>query len=110
MGWNVECVVFLFVLNERWLFFLFRNAKMGKVPHHRRECEEYAPRSEICARAYIVLHLRNGSRRGTHSVAVKQMWIFKISGEVSYWEDEKTGPESPINASIRPTNNDPLFV
>ena len=49
MGWNVECVVFLFVFNDRWLF-LFRKAKMEKVPHRRRECEEYDPVSEICAR------------------------------------------------------------
>ena len=64
MGWNVECVVILFVFNERWLFFLCRKAKMRKVPHRRRECEECGPRSEICARVYIVLHLRNGSRGG----------------------------------------------
>ena len=49
MGWNVECVVFLLVLNERWLFF-FRKAITEKVPHHRRECEEYDPVSEICVR------------------------------------------------------------
>ena len=64
MGWNVECDVLLLGLNERWLFFFFGKAKMRKVPHHRRECEEYAPRSEICARVYMVLHLQNGSRGG----------------------------------------------
>ena len=64
MGWDVECVVFFFfVFNEHWLY-LFRKAKMDKAPHHRRECEEYAPRSEICARVYMVLQLRNGSRGG----------------------------------------------
>ena len=55
--------IFFFVFNERWLY-LFRKAKMDKAPHHRREREEYDPVSEICARVYIVLHLRNGSRGG----------------------------------------------
>ena len=52
----------LFLMNAGCLFF--RKAKMDKAPHHRREREEYDPVSEICARVYIVLHLRNGSRGG----------------------------------------------
>ena len=56
---------------------------MDKAPHHRREREEYGPVSEICARVYICFTPTEWVPRGAHSVAVKQMWIFKISGEVS---------------------------
>ena len=88
--------------------------KWKKVPHHWRECEEYDPVNEICARVYIVLHLRSGPRGP--SVAVKQMWIFKFFGEVSnealwrlgvYRERRKTGPASTCT-SIWPTSSNSL--
>ena len=39
--------------------------------------------------AFTLFYTYGMGPEGGPSVAVKQMWIFKISGEVSYWEDEK---------------------
>ena len=39
--------------------------------------------------AFTLFYTYGMGPEGDPSVAVKQMWIFKISGEVSYWEDEK---------------------
>ena len=61
MGWNVECVVCLFVFNERTLVLLWGGKQMGKVPRRRRETGEYDPISETCARL-IGLQLREVAR------------------------------------------------
>ena len=76
MGWNVACVVFLLGFNERWLYF-GRGEKMEKVPHHRRECEEYDPVSETCARLNG-LQLRNGPPRNV--LGLEEMCIFAFFG------------------------------
>ena len=47
------------------------------------------PQEAKPALAFTLFYTYGMGPAGDPSVAVKQMWIFKISGEVSYWEDEK---------------------
>ena len=47
------------------------------------------PQEAKSALAFTLFYTYGMGPEGDPSVAVKQMWIFKSSGEVSYWEDEK---------------------
>ena len=83
MGWNVECDVLLLGLNERWLFFLFRKSENAKSAPSSTRMWGICPKKRNLRSRLHCFTPTEWVPRGAHSVAVKQMWIFKISGEVS---------------------------
>ena len=69
-------------------FSCFGKRKWGKCPIIDENVRNM-PQEAKSVLAFTLFYTYGMGPEGDPSVAVKQMWIFKISGEVSYWEDEK---------------------